>query len=151
MDRGVAREADLNLMDSGWLVRAVRLAGIATPNPVTAAGPAVPLALAGEARALAVPDVAAAAGLPGGDAFRSVLTRLYASGDGPTVEPMRRLLAATALLDRRIERGSDGRPAAYAGAAAYESTGEAGRLLQVVARLAKLDIGLSAAAVDVGG
>jgi uncharacterized protein (DUF1501 family) len=116
-----------------------------------ATSPAAPAALAGEARALAVPDVAGAAGLPGGEQTRAVLARLTDGARDPASEATRQLLSATAVIDRKIERGGDGRPAPYAGAARYESTGEAGRALQAVARLAKLDVGLSVAAVDVGG
>lgn len=151
MDRGVAREADASRMDGGWLARAVRSAALDTAIPVVATSPAVPLALAGEGRALAVPDVPGAAGLPGGEQTRAVLQRLYGEGADAQHAAMHRLLAAAAQIDRRIERGGDGRPAAYPGAASYENTGEAGRALQAVARLAKMEVGLAAAAVDVGG
>lgn len=151
IDRGVAREADASQMDGGWLARAIRGAGLDTAIPVIATSPAVPLALAGEPRALAVPDVPAAAGLPGGEQTRNVLQRLYGDGADPPHVAMRRLLAAAAQIDSRIARGGDGRPAAYPGASAYDNTGEAGRALQAVARLAKMEVGLAAAAVDVGG
>jgi uncharacterized protein (DUF1501 family) len=118
---------------------------------VVATSPAPTPALAGEPHAIAVPDVAAAASLPGGDQTRAVLTRLtHGESDAASIAP-RRLLSATATLDGKIERGGDGRPAPYAGAARYDNAGEAGRALQAVARLAKMDVGLSVAAVDVAG
>lgn len=151
MDRGVAREGDLGAVGTGWLARAIQSADLRTPLPVMATSPAASPALAGEARALAVPDVAGATGLPGGEQTRAVLARLTEGARDQASEATRRLLSATAVIDRKIERGGDGRPAPYASAARYENTGEAGRALQAVARLAKLDVGLSVAAVDVGG
>jgi uncharacterized protein (DUF1501 family) len=151
MDRGVARENELGAVDMGWLARATHGTAFAPGLPVIATSPAPAPALAGEPRAIAVPDVAGAAGLPGGDQTRAVLTRLTHGADDAASIATRRLLAATTTLDSKIERGGDGRPAPYANAARYDNTGEAGRALQAVARLAKMEVGLSVAAVDVGG
>jgi uncharacterized protein (DUF1501 family) len=151
MDRGVARDAELGAVGTGWLARAVRAAGLDSVLPVIATSPAASPALAGEGRALAVPDVAGAAGLYGGEQTRAVLARLTEGAHDPFSEATRRLLSATAVIDRRIERGGDGRPAPYANAARYDNSGESGRVLQTVARLAKMDVGLSVAAVDIGG
>lgn len=152
MDKGVARAADIGRVPDGWLARLA--APHMTDGALFAAGssPSLPLSYAGLPGAVAVPDVNAAAGLPGGPVMRQILGNIYPAGDGGTVpSAMRRMLDASLLLDARIDHLPDGKPAPYERAARYESAGEAGRALMAVARLARLDVGLELAAVDVGG
>lgn len=152
MDKGIAREADIGRVPDGWLAR------LAAPHMAEgrlfAAGssPSLPLSYAGLPGAVAVPDVNGAAGLPGGQAMRQMLGNLYPAGDhGPVGAAMRRMLEASALIDARIDHLPDGKPAPYERASRYESAGEAGRALMAVARLARLDVGLELAAVDIAG
>ena len=152
MDKGVAREADIGRVPDGWLAR------LATPHmadgALFAAGssPSLPLSYAGLPGAVAVPDVNAAAGLPGGPVMRQMLGNIYPAGDrSPVGAAMRRMLDSSLLLDARIDHLPDGKPAPYERAARYENAGEAGRALMAVARLARLDVGLELAAVDLGG
>src|SRR5262249_55788829 len=58
MDRGVARDSELGAVGTGWLARAIQAARLDSVLPVIATSPAASPALAGEGRALAVPDVA---------------------------------------------------------------------------------------------
>lgn len=152
MDKGIARETDIGRVPDGWLAR------LAAPHmaegALFAAGssPSLPPSYAGLPGAVAVPDVNGAAGLPGGPVMRQLLGGIYPAGDrSPVGSAMRRMLDASLLIDTRIDHLPDGKPAPYERAARYETGGEAGRALMAVARLARLDIGLELAAVDLGG
>ncbi len=152
MDKGIAREAEIGRVADGWLAR------LAMPHmaegALFAAGssPSLPLSYAGLPGAVAVPDVGAAAGLPGGPVMRDLLGRLYPAGDtGLVGTAMRRMLDASALIDSRLDHLADGKPAPYDRASRYDNGGEAGRALMAVARLARLDVGLELAAVDIQG
>lgn len=151
-DKGIARPQDISRIDQGWLAR---LAAPYAPRGslfAASTGNALPLSYAGLSSALAIPEVGGAATMPGGAQVRQMLEGLYPTGNGDAVGlGMRGMLDAAAMLDGRIERLPDGKPAPYGKAAEYELNGEAGRALMAVARLAKMDVGLRVAAVDVNG
>jgi uncharacterized protein (DUF1501 family) len=81
-----------------------------------------------------------------------VLTALYAGAQDPFGLAARRALAEIKRIDAKLPRNGDGKVAPYRSESggAYEET-EAGRALQTVARLIKMEIGLSVACVDIGG
>jgi uncharacterized protein (DUF1501 family) len=156
MERGIAREEDLARTGSGWVARWLGEGGHGqgeqgrVPAIGTAAAPAA--ALAGLGGALAVPDLRGGLAPPGGPQAAAVLAALSRQGDGAYERAARAALDGLSTVDGRLPRGTDGKVAAYdaEGGAVYEET-EAGRALQTVARMLKMDIGLRAACIDVGG
>ncbi|MBP2307303.1 DUF1501 domain-containing protein [Azospirillum melinis] len=156
MERGIAREEDLARTGSGWVARWLGEGGHGegeqgrVPAIGTAAAPAA--ALAGLGGALAVPDLRGGLAPPGGPQAAAVLAALSRQGDGAYERAARAALGGLSAVDGRLPRGTDGKVAAYdaEGGAVYEET-EAGRALQTVARMLKMDIGLRAACVDVAG
>ncbi len=154
MERGVGAEAELTRTDAGWAARwlagrnAVSQAGVSA----VASAPHTPAALSGYPSALAVADLRAGLAPPGGAQAAEVLAGLMRGGDGPYARAARAALDGLSLIDTRLPRLPDGKVAPYNadGGAVYEET-EAGRGLQNVARLLKMDIGLRLAWVDVGG
>ena len=153
IERGVAREGDIPHTPTGWLTR---LVGALPPHPglVRAACTrgSVDACLAGFGPALAVPDLGGGVGLHGGDPTRSVLEALYRGGDDPVARAMRTAVTTLSGLDQRLPRRPDGKPAPYQpeNQAAYDNA-DASRGLRVVAELLKLEVGMSLAAVDMGG
>lgn len=153
MERGVADEADLNRVPSGWAARWLSGGGAGDgPVPAIAATSSTPSALAGYGAALAVADLRAGLAPPGGPRTAAVLEALHRSGDGAYARAARAALSGLSSVDQRLPRLPDGKVAPYApeGGALYDD-GEAGRGLQTVARLLKMEIGLRLAWVDVGG
>jgi len=167
MERGIAREEDLARTGTGWVARWLGERGLGegglgkgglgraegtgrVPAIGTAAAPDA--ALAGLGGALAVPDLRGGLAPPGGPQAAAVLAALHRQGDGAYERAARAALDGLSAVDGRLLRGTDGKVAAYdaEGGAVYEET-EAGRALQTVARVLKMDIGLRAACVDVGG
>ncbi|MBK1840802.1 DUF1501 domain-containing protein [Azospirillum sp. YIM B02556] len=156
MERGIAREEDLARTGSGWVARWLGEEGRGEGEPGrvpaigTASAPAA--ALAGMGGALAVPDLRGGLAPPGGPQAAAVLAALYRQGDGSYERTARAALDGLTTVDGRLPREAGGKVAAYdaEGGAVYEET-EAGRALQTVARVLKMDIGLRAACVDVGG
>ncbi|CAO3441327.1 DUF1501 domain-containing protein [Azospirillum endophyticum] len=151
MERGIAREEDLARTGSGWVARWLDAEGLGrVPAIGTASAPAG--ALAGMGGALAVPDLRGGLAPPGGPQAAAVLAALYRQGDGAYERSARAALDGLSTVDGRLPREAGGKVAAYdaEGGAVYEET-EAGRALQTVARVLKMDIGLRAACVDVGG
>ncbi|BAI76789.1 hypothetical protein AZL_f00290 (plasmid) [Azospirillum sp. B510] len=154
MERGIAREEELARTGTGWVARwlgdGVHEAAGLVPAIGTAAAPVA--ALAGMGGALAVPDLRGGLAPPGGPQAAAVLAALSRQGDGAYERAARAALDGLSTVDGRLPRGTDGKVAAYdaEGGAVYEET-EAGRALQTVARVLKMDIGLRVACVDVGG
>ncbi|HYM02759.1 MAG TPA: DUF1501 domain-containing protein, partial [Stellaceae bacterium] len=109
--------------------------------------------LAGLAGTLAVPDLGGGLAAAGGPQVTAVLQRLYAQGDGKAAAAGRRALAAMTLIDGRLPRDPKGQIIAYAPdhAAQYDPAQDFARPLKTVAQLIKMEIGLQAATVDIGG
>jgi uncharacterized protein (DUF1501 family) len=153
IERGVAREGDIPHTPTGWLTR---LVGGLPQHPALVRAAcvkgSVDACLAGFGPALAVPDLAGGIGLYGGDPTHSVLSALYRDGTDPMARAMRTAVATLSGLDQRLPRKPDGKPAPYQpeNQAAYDNA-DAGRGLRVVAELLKLEVGMSLAAVDMGG
>lgn len=150
MDRGVADPASLSRVASGWAMR--HLARLPGATSVSAAA-----ALAGELHrdgaALAIPDLNGGFAVPGGPQADAVLTRLYADAPGEIGAAGRATLAAIRLIDARLPRDGQNKPLPYRPAAGinYDLGGDLGRALGTVAQLAKMDVGLAFATVDIGG
>lgn len=151
MDRGIAREEDLNRTAAGWVTRLLEGGGEGkVPAIGTSSSPSV--ALAGMGTALAVPDLRYGLAPPGGPQVADTLAALFNEGDGAYERAARETLAGLATIDGHLTRGADGKVAPYAAenGAVYEET-EAGRALRTVAAVMKMDVGLRVACVDVGG
>jgi uncharacterized protein (DUF1501 family) len=150
MDRGIADPASLSRVASGWATR--HLARLPRAASVSATA-----ALAGEfhgdGSALAIPDLNGGFGVPGGPQADAVLTRLYAGAPGEIGAAGRASLAAIRLIDGRLPRDAQSKPLPYQPAAGvnYDAGADLGRALRTVAQLAKLDVGLAFATVDIGG
>lgn len=152
MDRGIAEERELAATGRGWVARWLEGAGNGGEGlSAIATRGTTPASLHGSGSALAVGDLRGGLAPPGGAQAAAVLARLSA-GAGAYETAARAALDGLATIDRRLPRGSDGKVAAYTpeGGAVYDDS-EAGRALQAVARVVKMDIGLRAACVDVGG
>ena len=152
MDHGAADGSGLAHIKGGWLGRYLEQSqhgGLGLPA-VSASG-----ALAGEfagfGGALAVADLANGIPLPWDDKAAAAVERLYRKAPGAVGEGGVRALGAAKLVSDKL-RGADGKFAPYLDQKeAYDKAGDIGRGLRTVARLIKLDVGLVAASVDVGG
>jgi uncharacterized protein (DUF1501 family) len=150
MDRGIADPAALSRVPAGWATR--HLARLPGALPISSAA-----ALAGELRgdgaALAIPDLGGGFGVPGGPQAEAVLTHLYVGAPGEIGAAGRATLAAIRLIDGRLAHDAQNKPVAYQPTAGvnYDAGGDLGRALRTVAQLAKMEIGLAFATVDIGG
>src|SRR5258708_9188029 len=103
--------------------------------------------------ALAVPDLAGGSGPPGGEQVDDVIGRLYLAAPGDVGAAGRGALAAMRAIDARLPRDAQRKIVPYQAEQGvnYDLAGDLGRPLRTVAQLAKMEIGLEFAAVDIGG
>lgn len=150
MERGVSDAATLLRTDDGWLTRL--LASRSSDVPAFTTSPAIPASLDFHRNSLAVPDLRGGLGLPGGPQVRRTLLDLYDHAADPFSRAAAGSLREMDRLDRLLPRGTDGKVADYSpdNNAVYEES-ESGRALRTVARLVKMEAGLSVACVDIGG
>ena len=158
IEHGVADSASLNRIRSGWLARAMQSAGAAVPGKVQGASLSnTPSgAWAGDAGAIAVVDLSNGLAAPGGAQTDQVLQRLYgADGNGTdAVDKAGRLTLETmATIDSRLTRDPKGKYSPYApdGGVNYDNAFDFARPMKTLAQLIKMDVGLQAATVDLGG
>jgi len=150
IERGIADPNDSAHVSGGWMARWLAASGEAKA-PVFSATPGVPDELATHADTICAVDLRGGMNLPGGKQAASVLQHLVGGDNGAYDIAARRTLAGITLIDGRL-RQPDGKVAAYlpGGGASYEDT-EIGRSLQSVARVIRMDLGIRAFAVDMGG
>jgi uncharacterized protein (DUF1501 family) len=150
MERGLADPNDSSHVKGGWMARWLAATGEAQA-PVFSATPGVPDELATHADVICAVDLRGGMNLPGGKQAANVLAHLYGIDNGPYDTAARRTLAGISLIDSRL-RQPDGKMAPYlpGGGATYEET-EIGRSLQSVARVIRMDLGIRAFAIDMGG
>lgn len=150
MDRGLSLGTELKAPNDGWLTRL--LAVHPSHAPAIATSPAIPASLGFHADSLAIPDLRGGLGFPGGPAVKSTLAALYATASDPFSRAAVDTLRDMDVVDSRLTRGLDGKVADYQAdnGAVYEET-ESGRAFRTVARLLKMEIGLSVAEIDIGG
>jgi uncharacterized protein (DUF1501 family) len=164
MEHGVADGAALNRTASGWLARALQsvpyqgpACGVSTSNSPSGVW-------AGDSTAISVGDLANGMGAPGGVQTGKVLQRLYAApGDlgavrgAPCTHAVRSAgrvtLESMSAIDAGLARDARGKYLAYAPQPGvnYDAAYELGRPLKTLAQLIKMDLGLQAATVDLGG
>ncbi len=149
IERGIANPDQANHVSGGWMARWLSAIGDGK-GPAFAAGGAVPEALALHADTIAAGDLRYGMNLPGGKQAAIVLGHLYGGGS-PFEAAARRTLQGVALIDSHL-RQPDGKVAPYqpAGGAVYDET-EIGHNLQSVARVIRMDLGIRAFSVDMGG
>jgi uncharacterized protein (DUF1501 family) len=170
IEHGVADGASLNRTSTGWLARAMdTLPGVGSVRGVSTSG-APSGVWAGDAGAISVADLASGVGPPGGAQTGKVLEGLYGAAGKPpaaggtlatsdasspqaVVSAGRHTLEAMSAIDARLARDAHGKYVVYAPLPGvdYDVAYELGRPLKTLAQLIKMDLGLQAATVDLGG
>ena len=167
IEHGVADGAALNRTPTGWLARA--MTGDSLPHDATqrsarsvrgvSTSNAPSGAWGGDSSAISVADLANGLAAPGGAATGKVLEQLYggsvrdASPTAAVTAAGRLALQSMATIDARLARDPHGKYVLYTAesGANYDSAFEFGRPLKTLAQLIKMDLGLEAATVDLGG
>ena len=150
IEHGIAGNAALARTNSGWIARYQQ--ALANGCMAVAAAGAPSGDLAGSASALAVADLSGGFGAPGGPQVNDVLHRLYNRPAEPVVAAGRAALDAMQLLDQHVPRDQQNHPLSYVGEGVnYDPAGDLARPLKTVAQIAKMQIGLQVATVDIGG
>ena len=153
IEHGVADGAALDRSNSGWLARALQsvpdrglIRAVSTSGSPSGAW-------AGDVNAISVTDLAQGLGPPGGAQTAQVLERLYGTASDPVTAAGRVALAAMTAIDTRLPRDAHGKYVVYAPESGvnYDAAYELGRPLRTLAQLIKMDVGLQAATVDLGG
>jgi uncharacterized protein (DUF1501 family) len=150
IERGIANPDESAHVSGGWMARWLAATG-GGQQPAFAAISGVPEELANHGNTICAADLRGGMNLPGGKQALSVLKHLSGGGSGEIEVATRRTLAGIALIDSPL-RQPDGKVMPYqpAGGATYGDT-EIGRSLEAVARVIRMDIGIRAFAVDMGG
>ncbi len=153
IEHGVAGSAALARTGNGWLARYQAASGAVSVGCAVSAAAAPSGELQGSASALAVPDLGGGMGVPGGPPVNETLHRLYADAPGVVGGAGRAALAAMRLIDQRVPRDPQNhvRPYQPEHNVVYDPAGDLARPLRTVAQLAKMEIGLQLATVDIGG
>jgi uncharacterized protein (DUF1501 family) len=154
IEHGVGTTAALTQMPTGWLGR--YLQALSPQGGVTAvcAGNALSNDFGGWPAGVAVANLDGGFGAPGGAEAAAVLAQLYPPSSTTLVSHVgAETLAAIHEIDRRLSRDDKGKVVAYRpeGAAGYDKAGAFGGGLRTLAQLIKMDLGVTAAAVDLGG
>ena len=150
IERGIANPDETARVTGGWMARWLAASG-GGQQPAFAAIAGVPEELANHANTICAADLRGGMNLPGGKQAMSVLKHFAEGGAGPIELATRRTLSGIALIDGPL-RQPDGKVMPYqpAGEAVYGDT-EIGRGLEAVARVIRMDEGIRAFAVDMGG
>lgn len=153
IEHGVAGETALAHTNTGWLARYLRARGVAGPGTAIAASGAPGGDFQGSRSVLAVPDLGGGFGAPGGPQVDAVLGRLYDQRSDPVRMAGHECLAAMKLLDAHVTRDPQNHPVAYQPERGvdYGHAADLARPLLTVAQIAKMEIGLAVATVDIGG
>lgn len=159
IEHGVAGAAALNRTPTGWMGRAMATAGMHQDGQIravsTSGNPSG--AWSGDAAMISVGDLSNGLGAPGGAQANKVLEQLYSSANSATDDAVRaagRLtLQSMTAIDARLPRDPHGKYLAYVPEPGvnYDAAYELGRPLKALGQLIKMDMGLRAATVDLGG
>ena len=144
----------LNRTTDGWLARLLLEPRSAQERVRAVSVSASPSsAWSGDPDLISVTDLANGLAAPGGAQAEKVLEALYADGRSPVALAGRLTLESMRGIDRRLQRDAQQKIIAYVpeGQANYDAAFELGRPLKTLAQLVKLDVGLRAATVDLGG
>jgi len=153
MDHGAADGASIARTKGGWLARYLsRSKQDAMDLPAVSASGSLAGEFAGFGSAFSVADLANGVPLPWDGKSANAVERLYRQTPGVVGAAGVRALGAAKLVSEKLPRGTDGKFAPYLDQKeGYDKAGDLGRGLRTASRLIKLDIGLVAASVDVGG
>jgi uncharacterized protein (DUF1501 family) len=157
IEHGVADSTSLNRTPTGWLTRAMPSGERAAAGNNVVRGVSTSSAPSGawvgESNAISVADLSNGLAAPGGQSTGKVLEQLYGSTDGAVAAAGRLTLQSMAMIDTRLVRDAHGKYVAYAPEPGvnYDVAYELGRPLKTLAQLIKMDLGLRAATVDLGG
>jgi uncharacterized protein (DUF1501 family) len=150
IERGIGAPDETGRVSGGWMARWLAATGEAK-RAAFVAGNGVPEELAMHADTIAAGDLRGGMSVPGGKQAHAVLSHLYRDGNGAFEQAGRRTLQGIALIDGHL-RDPGGKIVPYqpTGHVTYEET-EIGRGLMTVARVIRMDLGIRAFAVDMGG
>lgn len=149
IERGIANPDDTSRVTGGWMTRWLAASG-GGQQPAFAAIAGAPDELANHANTICAADLRGGMNLAGGKQAVAVLHNLSA-GTSAIERATARMLGGIALIDGPL-RQPDGRVQPYqpTGDAAYGDS-EIGRGLEAVARVIRMEVGIRAFAVDMGG
>lgn len=153
IEHGVADGASLNRTTSGWLARAMQtVPGRGLVRGVSTSG-SPSGAWAGDSSAISVADLANGLSAPGGAQTGKVLEQLYGASGNAVSSAGRVTLDAMTAIDTRLPRDAHGKYAVYMPEPGvnYDAAYELGRPLKTLSQLIKMDLGVQAATVDLGG
>ncbi len=138
---------------AGWTEGVARAAGNQMPLLSLSGQNTTAPALVGAGRSLSVLALDSGLQPPGGEFGAAMLGALHGQAEGPAAAAGRSALAALAGVDQALPRGPNGQLLPYAPArqASYAESGSFGRGLATIARVARLNPGLTSAAVVLGG
>ncbi len=150
IERGIGAPDETGRVSGGWMARWLAATGEAK-RAAFVAGNGVPEELAMHTDTIAAGDLRGGMSVPGGKQAHTVLSHLYRDGTGAFEQAGRRTLQGIDLIDGHL-RAPDGKVMSYqpTGKVSYEET-EIGRGLMTVARVIRMDLGIRAFAVDMGG
>jgi uncharacterized protein (DUF1501 family) len=150
MDRGVVDLARQNI-GTGWLTRHLQSTGAGGLLPAIGTSDSLPNSLLGFDSAAAVPDPNAFS-FYGDESQLAALRSLY-RGDSLAARGGAATLEALRVVSSHLKRDKDGNLLPYQpeNGAQYPGNASLASSLQTVARLAKMDVGLQCAAIDVDG
>jgi uncharacterized protein (DUF1501 family) len=152
-----------SLARTGWLAAWAEATGGTAPVITLSGQDRTVAELIGGRRSLAVPTLGRGLEMPGGAFGETMLEALHAKAHGPVdkagvakagvAEAGRAALASLRGLNRLLPRNAAGQVQPYAPADGvdYGPSAEFGRGLATIAQVAKLQPGLTAAALDLGG
>jgi uncharacterized protein (DUF1501 family) len=138
---------------TGWLAAWAAATGGDAPVVALSGQDRMVAELIGAHRGLAVPTLARGLEMPGGEFGEAMLEALHRRARGPVAKAGQAALASLRGLDRLLPRNAADQvqPYAPAGGVDYGPAADFGRGLATIAQVAKLQPGLTAAAVDLGG
>jgi len=150
IERGIGAPDETGRVSGGWMARWLAATGEAK-RAAFVAGNGVPEELATHADTIAAGDLRGGMSVQGGKQAHTVLSHLYSDGNGAFEQAGRRTLQGITLIDSHL-RAPDGKVMPYQPTdnVTYEET-EIGRGLMTVARVIRMDLGIRAFAVDMGG
>lgn len=153
IEHGVAGEAALAHTDTGWIARYLRARGLDGAGTAIAAAMTPAGDFQGSRSVLAVADLGGGFNAPGGPPVDEVLRRLYDRPSDPVRMAGCDCLAAMRLLDAHVARDPQNHPVPYVPehGVDYGHAADLARPLLTVAQIAKMDLGLQVATVDIGG
>jgi uncharacterized protein (DUF1501 family) len=153
LERGVADEAQFARSNSGWLARYLDRQNAHSITPAASIANAISGEFSGYANTLALPTLDYGFGLPGGQPIEKLLADVYKSSNGPIGIWGQQTLAAMQSINRQLSRDGQGKIQPYqpGNGINYNTGADLGRGLKTAAQLIKMNIGLSAISVELGG